>query len=62
MQIIGFIQISGQKGGKVAIGYVAYAFTTLIGGTLLILLFSQAGWLDVQQLAEQFNDMLNNSR
>lgn len=62
VQIIGFIQISGQKGGKVAIGYVAYAFTTLIGGTLLILLFAQAGWLDVQQLAEQFNDMLNNSR
>lgn len=62
VQIIGFMKLSGQKGGKIIIGYIVYALITLLAGTLLLMLFSQAGLIDLQQLTEQFENILDANR
>lgn len=62
VQIIGFMNTSKQRGGKVVLGYLMYALMTLIAGTLLIMVFAQAGWLDLQELSQQFENIMNSNR
>ena len=53
VQIIGLTRLSGQSGGKVLLGYLAYFALLMLAGSLLLMVFNAAGWLDIQAMAAE---------
>lgn len=53
VQIIGLIRLSNRDGLKVLLGYAAYMAALLLCASLLLLLAHSAGWVDIEALAQQ---------
>lgn len=53
VQALGLIKMSAQPGWRVMLGYLAYAVSTVLAGSVLMMVFAQAGWLDLAALSEQ---------
>lgn len=53
VQALGLIKMSGRPGWQVILGYLAYAMLAVLAGSALMMVFAQAGWLDLNALAEQ---------
>ncbi|MGB4881513.1 MAG: hypothetical protein WBO82_00520 [Neisseria sp.] len=62
VQVIGLMRISGQPVGKVLIGYFVYLVALMLIGSLFMALFVQVGWLDLQQINIQMEEILKNQR
>ncbi|MCP1771405.1 hypothetical protein J2T38_000197 [Neisseria perflava] len=54
------MKMGNVSGWKVMLGYAAYFIGTLLVGSLLLMLFIQAGWLDAQTLNQQLNAIMGN--
>ncbi|MDO1509392.1 MULTISPECIES: hypothetical protein [unclassified Neisseria] len=55
VQAIGFMKMGQQSAWKVLLGYIVYLVALMFFGSLLILLFTQMGWMDLQSINEQAN-------
>ncbi len=58
VQIIGLMRMSGQPLMKILIGYLVYLLVLMLLGSLLVALFVQAGWLDIQQINLQMEELM----
>ncbi|MCP1659100.1 hypothetical protein J2T37_000015 [Neisseria perflava] len=58
VQAIGFMKMGNVSGWKVMLGYAAYFLGTLVIGSILLMLFIQAGWLDGNTLNQQLNAIM----
>lgn len=61
VQIIGLTRLSQLSGGKVLLGYAAYFVALMLSGSLLLLVFNLMGWLDVDALAAQMQQLSQTS-
>lgn len=57
-QVIGFMKMGNVSGWKVMIGYAAYFIGTLLVGSVLLMLFVAAGWMDADALNQQLQNMM----
>ncbi|WP_416191346.1 hypothetical protein [Neisseria sp. CCUG12390] len=53
VQAIGFMRMGNVSVWKVAVGYILYFIGTLIIGSILLMLFIQAGWMDAEAINRQ---------
>lgn len=59
-QATGFMRIGNISAGKVLLGYFLYLVGTLAVGTVLLMLFITAGWLDAEALNQQMKVIMEN--
>lgn len=59
VQAIGFMKMGNVSGWKVMIGYMLYFIGTLLIGSVVLMLFIQAGWLDTNSLNQQLQILMN---
>lgn len=57
-QAIGFMKMGNVSGWKVMLGYLLYFIGTLIIGSILLILFIQAGWMDADALNQQLQAIM----
>jgi membrane-associated HD superfamily phosphohydrolase len=58
VQAFGFVRISQQNIFKVALAYIIYFIVTSLAGGMLLFIFSTMGWLDINSMAQAFQQML----
>ncbi|MCX8749758.1 hypothetical protein J3U75_10345 [Snodgrassella sp. B3088] len=58
VQVGGFVRISQQNVFKVALAYIVYCFITCLAGSVILLIFSGMGWLDLNTMAQSFQQMV----
>ncbi|WP_239428144.1 hypothetical protein [Snodgrassella communis] len=58
VQAFGFVRISQQNIFKVALAYIIYFIVTSLAGGMLLFIFNTMGWLDINSMAQAFQQML----
>lgn len=58
VQAIGFMKMGKVTVWKVALGYILYFIGTLIIGSVLLMLFIQAGWMDAETISRQLQNIM----
>lgn len=58
VQAIGFMKMGNVAGWKVMLGYLLYFVGTLIVGSIVLMLFVQAGWMDADALNRQLQTIM----
>jgi membrane-associated HD superfamily phosphohydrolase len=58
VQVSGFVRISQQNVFKVALAYIIYFLVTSLAGGMLLLVFNTMGWLDINSMAQSFQQIL----
>lgn len=59
VQLIGFIQISKLKPSKIILAYVLYFFCAIFAGTILLFVFFNMGWLDLESTLKSMEQFMN---
>ena len=57
-QAIGFMKMGNVSGWKIMLGYLLYFLGTLAVGSVLLILFIQAGWMDADTLNQQLQAIM----
>ena len=57
-QVIGFMKMGNISGWKIMLGYLLYFLGTLAVGSVLLILFIQAGWMDAETLNQQLQAIM----
>ncbi|WP_245911215.1 hypothetical protein [Neisseria iguanae] len=58
VQAIGFMKMGNISGWKIMLGYALYLLGTLATGSVLLILFIQAGWMDADMLNQQLQTIM----
>ena len=59
VQVVGFIQISKHKPGKIILAYIVYFLVAAIAGAILLSIFFSMNWLDMEASLKAMQQYLN---
>lgn len=62
VQIAGFVRLSQQSIGRVMLGYLYYFLLGMLAGSAVLVLFDSSGWIDMQAVMENFQNLLQQTR
>lgn len=62
VQAIGFMKMGNISGWKVMLGYILYLIGTLVIGSIFLILFIQAGWMDADTLNQQLQTIMQSAQ